>query len=113
MSRVLGETSPHLATIKRWYNEFERGRGSLEDEPHTGRIPSSTSDEMVKKVRALIEEDPQTTYLQIQQQLKIGSSSVHNILHEKLGVSSSRPPFSIPRTKTASAGNMQRKSQDL
>jgi histone-lysine N-methyltransferase SETMAR len=44
MSRVLGETDSHLAIIKRWYNEFERGRLSLEDEPYTGRTLSSTFD---------------------------------------------------------------------
>jgi hypothetical protein len=34
MSRVLGETGPHLATIKKWYNEFERGGGHLKINPH-------------------------------------------------------------------------------
>ncbi len=39
---------------------------------------------MAEKVRAIIKEDPQSTYLQIQEQLKIGFSSVYTILHEKL-----------------------------
>lgn len=84
MRTVLGEVSPSYATIKLWYNDFIHGRSSLEDEPRSGRIPTATTDEMVEKVRLIVEDDPGVTKGQIMEQLKIGSGSVLEILHNKL-----------------------------
>ena len=34
---VYGKSAPSFATVTRWFNEFKRGRQSLEDDPRSGR----------------------------------------------------------------------------
>ena len=34
---VYGHSVPHYCTLTRWFNEFKRGRQSLEDDPRYGR----------------------------------------------------------------------------
>src|SRR5581483_9797649 len=83
MKTVLGTSAPHLATIKRWYNDFYHGRQTLEDEAKPGRPISATTDEMIEKIRELIVENPRLTTRQIAEQVKISTERVLNILHEK------------------------------
>jgi transposase len=71
---------------ERWYNEFSRGRDSLEDEPKSGGPNTATNEEMVEKLHEVTETDPKSTYLQLQEQLKISSFAVHTIFHEKLNL---------------------------
>jgi hypothetical protein len=40
-----------------WYQRFKLGRTSTEDDPKTGRLSTSTNDDHVEKVHAVIRED--------------------------------------------------------
>ena len=44
---TLGKDAPSYATVKRWVVEFKHGRGSLEDDPHSGRPVTVATPEIV------------------------------------------------------------------
>jgi hypothetical protein len=53
-------------SVSYWYREFNRGRDSLEDEPHPGRRTTAPHNEMVDRVRKIIKENPRLTYSRLQ-----------------------------------------------
>lgn len=80
------DSAPSRATVFRWFGEFKRGRGSVEDEKRSGRPASAVTDENIVAVQQMIKEDQRCTYKDIEGALGISSPSVNEILHEKLGV---------------------------
>lgn len=86
LTSTFGVESPHLATVKRWYNEFLRGRQSLQDEFREGRPKTVVVPETVDAVRQLIIQDRHVTYREIEASLAISGTSIHSILHEHLVV---------------------------
>ena len=40
LNLTFGDEAPSKTTVYRWYSEFNRGRGSLTDEPREGRPKS-------------------------------------------------------------------------
>lgn len=73
-------------TVRRWFQEFQCGRVNLEDEARSGRPRTAVTEENVVAVKNLIKEDPHITYCEIEEVLKIASTSVNTILHECLHV---------------------------
>ncbi|XP_031634457.1 uncharacterized protein LOC116347857 [Contarinia nasturtii] len=73
--------------MKRWYNEFNRGRRSLKDEPHEG--PKSVVPQNIDAVRDMIMKDRHVTYhdeswiyayeLETKQQLTVWIQSEDNL----------------------------------
>lgn len=86
LNSTFGDEAPHYSTVKRWFNEFERGRRSLTDESREGRPKSAVLPENIDAVRELIKQDRHVTYREIEASLSISSTSVHSILHEHLAV---------------------------
>lgn len=84
--RVHGNIAPHQTTINRWYNEFLRGRSSLQDEFRGGRPATAVTEETIAAVRKLIEEDNRVTVRFIRASLGIGISQIQKILHSHLHV---------------------------
>ncbi|PAA63970.1 hypothetical protein BOX15_Mlig013766g1 [Macrostomum lignano] len=58
---AFGDTAPSRTIVFDWFAEFRRGRVSLEDEAREGQPLSSTTQEAVAAMQALVEEDPQLT----------------------------------------------------
>ncbi len=83
---AFGDDAPSKATVNNWFNEFKRGRLSLEDEAHPGRPTDAVTPENVRLVARMIKEHRNVTYVEIQEALGIGASTVNSILHEYLGV---------------------------
>lgn len=81
-----GDEAPSLTTVKYWYNEFSRGRRSLQDEFREGRPKSAFSPKDIDKVNELIKEDRHVTYDEIEASLGISRTAVSKILHEHLAV---------------------------
>ncbi len=46
-----------MATIKNWFNEFQRGRTSVFDEPRPGALKTATTEDSVKKIHDLVLAD--------------------------------------------------------
>ncbi|CAH1973066.1 unnamed protein product [Acanthoscelides obtectus] len=68
---VFGNEAPHQSTISHWYEEFERGRVSLSDDPRVGAPKTAVTQENVDAVRKLIIEDRHVTYREIETSMKI------------------------------------------
>lgn len=83
---AFGNESPSSNSVYNWYREFRRGRHSFKDEPRGGRPKSAIVPETIDAVRKMIENNPNTTYLEIEQCLGIRAPSIHKILHEHLNV---------------------------
>ena len=86
INRVLGDKSCSLATIKRWYNEFQRGRLSLSDGFRAPKLKTAVTEKNIDLVRNMIDEDRHVTVRSIQATLKIGVKAINTILHQHLMV---------------------------
>lgn len=54
---VYGDSSPSLATVYNWWNEFKRGRKSIQDEPSSSTPRSVRMPEDLKKLGQLVMAD--------------------------------------------------------
>lgn len=86
LDTVFGTSAPSVSTVRRWYNEFNRGKTNFKDDPKSGRPSTAVTDENREKVRRIVEDDPHVTYEQIKHVLGVGSTAVTKILREKLGL---------------------------
>ena len=53
LDAVYGDSSPSMATVKNWFNEFQRGRTSVFDEPYPSAPKMATTEDNVKKSTTL------------------------------------------------------------
>ena len=72
--------------MKRWYNEFNRGRHSLTDEFHKAHIISVIGAKYIIAAQKLIMQDRHVIYCEIEATLGISSTSIYKILHEHLAM---------------------------
>ena len=49
LDAVYSESSYSMATVKNWFNKFQRGHTSVFDEPHPGARKMATTEDNVKK----------------------------------------------------------------
>jgi len=56
---VYGDSSPSIATIKNWFNEFRHGRTSVFDEPRPGALKKANTVPLAGKVMATVFWDSQ------------------------------------------------------
>ena len=54
MTDTLGDHAPSYATVKRWINEFKRGKDNTEDEPRSGRPLTATTPENIDLVLDMV-----------------------------------------------------------
>jgi hypothetical protein len=86
LTKAFGDHAVSLHTVRRWYDEFQHGRASFEDEPRSGRPREVVTAENVERVRQLIKDQRNITYEEIEETLGIGAAAVKTILHEHLRV---------------------------
>lgn len=84
---VYGNEAPSRSTVHVWCREFKCGRTSLEDDPRSGRPSTSSDQEHVSAVEALIMENRRITTRMIAATLSISKGTVQTILHERLQMS--------------------------
>ena len=80
------DEAPSYATVKRQYNEFNRGCHSLTNEFRRSRPKSVVGLENINAVQKLILQDHHLTYCEIETTLGISSTSIYTILHEHLAM---------------------------
>ena len=78
---------PSFSTVTRWFNEFERGRQSLEDYGRSGRPSTSVNPDVISPVENLIMEDRKSKVAQIAALIGVSVGSVEAIIHEHLRLS--------------------------
>lgn len=54
LGAVYGDSSPSMATVKNWFNKFQRDRTSVLDEPPPSTPKTATIEHKVTKVHDLI-----------------------------------------------------------
>ncbi|XP_037931157.1 uncharacterized protein LOC119687373 [Teleopsis dalmanni] len=86
LKSLYGDEAPPYSTVKNWFNEFNRGRRSLNDEFCEVRPETDVEPENIDAVRELIMQNRHVTYREIQASLGIFPTSIHSILHEHLTV---------------------------
>ena len=57
LDAVYGDSSPSMATVKNWFNEFQRGRTSVCDEPRPGAPKTATTEDNVTKIHDLVSQN--------------------------------------------------------
>ena len=68
-------TSHH--TLFKWFRDFQRDKFSVEDAPRSGRSSTPVTEQTIDAVRKIIEDDPHSTYQQIQAILGISSTIIN------------------------------------
>jgi len=76
---------PTERTIRNWFSDFTSGkRLSLDDHPRSGRPSATTTDDLIEKVRNIIEQDERMSLRHISEMLDVNKESIRTILHENL-----------------------------
>ena len=86
MLSMYGDASPSMATVKNLFNEFQRGRTSVFDEPLPGAPKTVTKKDNVKKIHDLVFADSRSKVREIAETVSIPKDYVGHILHEILGM---------------------------
>ncbi|XP_035212046.1 uncharacterized protein LOC118186127 [Stegodyphus dumicola] len=86
LDAVYGDSSPSMATVKNWFNKFQRGRTSVFDEPCPGASKTATTEDNVTKAHDLVLADRQFKVRKIAETVGISKDRVGHILHEILGM---------------------------
>ena len=68
----------------KWHKAFKEGRENVEDDPRSGRPISSTNDQNVEVVRALMAKDRRLNVRMIAEETGLNKNAVHRILNEHL-----------------------------
>ena len=73
-------------TVRRWKNKFESGVESIKNAPKSGRPKFASRNEIVLKIKEIIEGDTRFTVRDIARKVGISLSTVHLILKKHLKV---------------------------
>ena len=57
LTQAYGDTTLSRTMVFKWHKAFKEGRENVEDEPRSGRPMSSTNDQNVEVVRAVMAKD--------------------------------------------------------
>ena len=61
-----GSNAPSHHTVFNCFREFQRNKFSVQDVPRSGRPSTSVTEQTIDAVRKIVEDDPHTTYQQIE-----------------------------------------------
>ena len=68
----------------KWHKAFKEGRENAEDDPRSGRSVSSTNDQNVEVVRAVMAKDRRISVRMIAEETGLDKNAVHRILRDHL-----------------------------
>jgi len=81
LDAVYGDSSASMATVKNWFNEFQRGRRSVFDEPRSGAPKTATTEDNVTKIHDLVLADRRLRIREIAETVGMSKDRVGHILH--------------------------------
>jgi len=70
--------------VFKWHKAFKDGRESVEDDPHSGKPISSTNDQNVEVVRAVMAKGRRLSVRMIAEVTALDKNAVHSILTDHL-----------------------------
>ena len=79
---VYGDQAHHYSTVTMWFNHSKEGEENLEDDDRVGRTKTVTTTANIELVRAVIEENPFSTYDDIQAETYLSQGDVNNIIRD-------------------------------
>ena len=86
-------------TVFNWFRQFQRNIFSVQDASHSAHLSASVTEQTIDAVRKIIEDDPHSTYQQIEAILGIISKAISSIIHDYLNLRKVRVRW-VPHTLT-------------
>ena len=84
LTSAYGSQAPSYPFVVKWFNFFGDGRESVKDEPRSGRPRTALTDENIQLVREVIQENPYSTYEEIEELTSLHPPTIQTIIHEHL-----------------------------
>ena len=84
LATVYGPSVPSFSTVTRWFNEFKRGRRSLEDDTRSGRPTTAVNPDLIEAVKQIIMEDRRIKVAHIATMTGISVGSTETIIRDRL-----------------------------
>jgi len=84
LTQAYGDTTLSRTMVFKWHKAFKEGRENVEDDPRSGRPISSTNDENVEVVRAVMVKDRRLSVRMIAEETGLDKCAVHRILTDHL-----------------------------
>lgn len=81
LQQVYGEECPSKSTIYRCYNEYNRGRTTVEDDTRCGR-PLEIGEELISKLTEIVRTERRVTSRELSQRLNVSKGVIHNVLRD-------------------------------
>lgn len=79
-----GYQAPAYSTVARWSKLIRDGRMDIEDKPRSGCPVTQSTTENINLVRDIIEDDPHSTYDDIEGETLLSRGTIEIIIHEHL-----------------------------
>jgi len=86
LTEAYGDATLSRTMVFKWYKALKGGRENVEDDPRSGRPISSTNDQNVEVVRAVMSKDRRLNVRMIAEETGLDKSAVHRILTDNLRV---------------------------
>ena len=84
LTQAYGDTTVSRTMGFKWHKAFKEGRENVEDDPRSGRPISSTNDENVEVVQAVMVKDRRLSVRMIAEEMGLDKCAVHRILKDHL-----------------------------
>lgn len=79
-----GDDVASYSTVLRWSNKTDDGEMEIEDQPRSGRPVTGPTEANIEKVRRVIDEDPHSTYDEIEEETSLSRGTIQTIIHDHL-----------------------------
>ena len=96
LKTAFGEQAVGRSQTFQWFSQFKAGRTSTDDDERSGRPVSSSTPEMIERVRKIIREDRRHTMDEVSMLVGISHGTCHKILTEDLKMQRVASKF-VPR----------------
>jgi len=84
LTEAYGDATLSRNMVFKWHKAFKEGQENVEDDPSSGRPISSTNDQNVEVVRAVMAKDRRLSVRMIAEETGLDKSAVHRILTDHL-----------------------------
>jgi len=84
LTEAYGDATLSRTMFFKWYKTYKEGRENVEDDPRSVKIISSTNDQNVEVVRALMATDCRLSVRMIAEETGLDRNAVHRILTDHL-----------------------------
>ena len=84
LTEAYGDATLSRTMVFKWHRAFKEGRENVEDDVHSGKPISSTNDQNVEVVRAVMAKDHRLSVRMIAEETGLDENAVHRILTDHL-----------------------------